>query len=104
MLFSGDAWFLWLVVQLGLLFGILYLLLFLIPIVYGWKMKNRIQDNSLRIVFNGILALLIVTFIGGISNSPVLVFPPTNLFFWAAVGLLFKIPSWDHAMVKAHLA
>jgi hypothetical protein len=102
--FSGDSFFLWLLVQLGLIFGAAYFLLFLVPIIYGWRLKNAIQDKNLRIIFHGILALLIITVIGGISNSPILVFPPSNLFIWAAVGLLFKIPSWDRESINVDIA
>jgi hypothetical protein len=93
--FSADSWFLWLLVQLGLPLGILYFLLFIIPLIVGWKSRNIIKNKNLEIISHGILALLFVTFLGGISNSPILVFPPCNLFVWAAVGLLLKIPSWD---------
>jgi hypothetical protein len=98
--FTGDAWFLYLLVQLGIVCGVVYFLLFLVPIFYGWRLKNAIHDDNLQIVFKAVLALVTVTFIGGISNSPVLVFPPANLFIWAAVGLLFKIPSWDRELAK----
>jgi hypothetical protein len=100
--FSGDSWFLWLLVQLGLPFGILYFLLFLIPLIVGWKQRNAIKNKDLEVIFHGILALLFVTFLGGISNSPILVFPPNNLFIWAAVGLLIKIPSWDRDLLTTN--
>lgn len=99
--FSADSWFLFLLVQLGLPFGILYFLLFLVPIIVGWRTKNTIQNKDLRIIFHGLLALLIVVFLGGVSNSPILVFPPSNLFIWAAVGILLKIPSWDRELLTS---
>jgi hypothetical protein len=101
--FSGDSWFLFLTVQIGFFFGILYFLLFLIPIYYGITLKNAIYDTNLIIIFRGITALLIIVFIGGISNSPILVYPPSNLFIWAAVGVLLKIPTWDRELYAEKL-
>ena len=59
--FSGDSWFLWLLVQLGLPFGILYFLLFLIPIMVGWRFRNSINDKELEVIFHGTFALLFIT-------------------------------------------
>lgn len=92
--FSGDNWFQWLMVQVGLPAFLLYALLFLIPIFWGWRWRNRILDHDWRIILQGLLALVITVFIAGVSNSPILAFPPTNLLFWGIVGLLLKIPVW----------
>lgn len=96
--FSGDNWFQWLMVQIGLPGFALYSLLFLVPIVWGWRFRNRVRRYDLRTIMHGCLALLIIVFIAGVSNSPILAFPPANLLFWGFVGLLFKIPTWDRKM------
>lgn len=93
--FGGDNFFQWLMIQVGLPGFALYTLLFLIPIIWGLRRRKWIRDHGLRILMNGILALMISTFIGGVSNSPILVFPPSNLLIWAAAGILMKLPSWD---------
>ncbi|MBX3012082.1 MAG: hypothetical protein KF832_11275 [Caldilineaceae bacterium] len=92
--FSGDNWFQWLMVQIGLPGFILYASLFWIPIGWGWYWRNRLRNRDWRIIAHGCLALLIVVFVAGISNSPILAFPPANLLFWAMVGLLIKAPVW----------
>jgi len=92
--FSGDNWFQWLMVQIGLPGFALYAALFLVPIWWGWRWRNRIRNPDWRIIVHGCLALLIVIFIAGISNSPILAFPPANLLFWAMVGILLKAPVW----------
>lgn len=92
--FSADNWFQWLMVQIGLPGFALYAALFLLPIWWGWRWRNRIRSRDWRIIAHGCLALLIVVFIAGISNSPILAFPPANLLFWAMVGILLKAPVW----------
>lgn len=101
MLFTGDNWFQWLMVQIGLPGFLLYATLFLIPISSGIKQRKRVQSRELRSLLNGLLALLIVTFIAGISNSPILVFPPSNLLIWVAAGVLMKLPSWDAELQRS---
>jgi hypothetical protein len=98
--FSGDNWFQWLMVQIGLPGFIIWSSTFIIPIIWGWKWRNRISDPNLRILAYGCLALTSAVFIAGVSNSPVLAFPPSNLLFWAIVGILFKIPDWDQKFRK----
>jgi len=93
--FSGDNYFQWLMVQVGLPGFALYSLLFLIPIIWGLRQRKQIQNRGLRTLMNGLLALMITTFIGGVSNSPMLGFPPSNLLIWGAAGILMKLPSWD---------
>jgi hypothetical protein len=92
--FSGDNWFQWLMVQIGLPSFALYAALFMVPIWWGWRWRNRIRNRDWRIIAHGSLALTIVVFIAGISNSPILAFPPANLLFWAMVGILLKAPVW----------
>jgi hypothetical protein len=89
--FSGDNWFQWLSVQVGLPLFLLYLLLFILPITAGWLWRNRHPPGLLRSTLHGCLALTLVVFVGGISNSPILAFPPSNLLFWGAVGLMMRL-------------
>jgi len=93
--FSGDSWFLWLLVQVGILGFGFYLFLFLHPVIWGWRKRAFIYNSNLRAIFLGILALVTVTVVAGVSNSPILCFTPTNTLIWAAVGVLYKIPVWD---------
>jgi hypothetical protein len=93
--FSGDNWFQWLMVQVGLPGFALYALLFIIPIYLGWKQRKRIRNSELGVLSNGLLALMMATFIAGVSNSPILAFAPSNLLIWGIAGILMKIPSWD---------
>lgn len=93
--FSGDNWFQWLMVQVGLPGFALYSLLFIIPIYVGWKQRKRIRDPELSVLSNGLLALMMATFIAGVSNSPILAFAPSNLLIWGVAGVLMKIPIWD---------
>lgn len=93
--FSGDNWFQWLAVQIGIFNFSLYSLLYLIPIYIGWKQRKKIRSPELVALSNGLLALTTATFIAGISNSPILVFPPSNLLIWAASGLILKIADLD---------
>lgn len=102
--FSGDNWFQWLMVQTGLPTFVLYVALFLVPILWGLYWRNRIQNNDLRLLLQGSLALVIATFVAGVSNSPILTFPPSNLLFWAVVGALFKAPVWDRELEQASRA
>jgi hypothetical protein len=93
--FSADCWFLWLFVQLGVFGFLLYILCFLIPIIWGWSQREKIANAESMILFYGLLSLLVFTIIAGISNSPTLVYSPSNLLIWAAAGLLMKVPSWQ---------
>jgi hypothetical protein len=95
--FSGDNWFQWLSVQLGLPLFLLYLLLFILPIVAGWQWRNGRPRGLLRSMLHACLTLVVVVFAGGVSNSPILAFPPSNLLFWGAVGLLMRLAtkSWE---------
>src|SRR5579859_2273700 len=93
--FSGDNWFEWLTVQIGLPGFALYAALFLIPIVYGWWWHRSVRDRDLRILARGCLALLIAVFVAGLSNSALLAFPPSNWLVWIAGGILLKAPVWD---------
>jgi len=94
--FSGDNWFQWLMVQIGLPGFLIFAGMFLIPIAWGLKWRYRIKHPGLSTTLYGSLALIIAVFIAGVSNSPVLTFPPSNLLFWSMVGILLKIPSWDN--------
>jgi hypothetical protein len=100
-LFTGDEWFLFLAVQIGLPLFLLYAALYLLPIAYGWKNCRHFHNSELRILANGMLALMIVTFLAGASNSPILVFSPTNFLIWAAAGVLMKAKSWDDQLFLA---
>lgn len=93
--FSGDNWFQWLMVQVGLPGFALYSLLFIIPIYVGWKQRKRILNPEISALSNGLLALMIATFIAGVSNSPILAFAPSNLLIWGVAGVLMKLSSWD---------
>lgn len=101
--FTGDNWFQWLMVQIGLPGFFLYSLLFLIPIYWGLKRRNRLTDVGLRTVVNGMLALMIGTFLGGVSNSPILAYPPNNALIWGAAALLMKAPLWDAGRRALHM-
>jgi hypothetical protein len=98
--FSGDNWFQWLAVQIGIFNFILYSLLYIIPIYVGWKQRKRIRSPEFSVLSNGLFALATATFIAGISNSPILAFPPSNLLIWAASGLILKIAEWDREAIR----
>jgi len=70
-------------------------LLFIIPIYVGWKQRKRILNPEISALSNGLLALMIATFIAGVSNSPILAFAPSNLLIWGVAGVLMKLSSWD---------
>ena len=93
--FSGDNWFQWLMIQVGLPVFFLYALLFVIPLISGWHWRNQMRKGIFRSTLYSCLALTFIVFVGGISNSPILTFPPSNVIFWAAVGLLVKLPVWN---------
>jgi hypothetical protein len=102
--FSGDNWFQWLMVQIGVPGFSIYACLFLVPIIWGMKYRKRIRDDHLRHLMNGLLALIIAAFVGGVSNSPLLTFPPSNLLIWAAVGILMRAPDWDKKLYRDSVA
>lgn len=101
--FSGDNWFQWLMVQVGLPAFLLYLALFLIPLVWAWRYRHTIQDHGLRHFMYGIIGLMVAVILAGVSNSPVLAFPPSNLLIWAAVGALCCVPRWDREIQKQRM-
>lgn len=95
LVFSADAYFLWLLVQIGLPCFLLYFLLMAYPVFWALKERRRLRDSHLRITFFSLLSITMVTILMGVSNSPILVFPPSNLLIWSAIGIMLKIPSWD---------
>jgi hypothetical protein len=98
--FSADTWFQWLMVQIGILGFCLYAALLFLPVFWGWRQSPKIRDPQLRVLMNGVTALMTGVFVAGISNSPLLIFAPSNLLIWAAAGMLMKIPSWDAELRK----
>jgi hypothetical protein len=98
--FSADTWFPWLMVQIGVLGFSLYAALLFLPVLWGWRQSPKIRDPGLRVLMNGVTALMAGVFVAGVSNSPLLIFVPSNLLIWAAVGALIKTPSWDAELWK----
>lgn len=97
--FSSDAWFLWLIVQVGLLSGLILLSIYIIPLVIGLlNFKSRTMSERWQIC--AFSSLLLVIFVGCMSNSPILTYPPSNILIWCAVGAIFAIASRKNATLR----
>jgi O-antigen ligase len=90
--FSADAWFLWLIVQFGIPGFLLYIATLVVPLSSGYRTLRRTADSQEKRLNAGLVAYFVTVIVGGISNSPTLVYSPSNLILWACAGLLLQTP------------
>ena len=75
---------------------VFYVWLYILPVLYGWRAMRGLRGRGRRI--NVLYCVLwawvsVGALIGTLSNSPVTQAGPSNILFWSAVGLVFKIPT-----------
>ncbi len=87
---SADSWFLWLTLQIGLFFIVILALIYLTPFTVGLLSFKTIVP-SLQWQACACTSAVLVVLLGLISNSPILNYPPSNIFIWWLVGTLFAI-------------
>jgi hypothetical protein len=89
---SADAYFVWLILQIGIALGIGMLLLYCVPLGRGIALAKATDAN---LGFHGAAfsSIIFVILLGALSNSSVLTYPPSNILFWCAVGALFAMRS-----------
>lgn len=88
---SADAWFLWLVLQIGLLYGGLMLLIYVVPLLRGLLALST-TEPAYQWQICAFTSILFVILLGALSNSTILNYPPSNIILWWSVGALFAIP------------
>jgi hypothetical protein len=92
---SMDLFLIYVLVVGGGFFFFFYALLYALPVWFGWKsIKQVASSNKELFIFYVIMWSWIASgaLIGTLSNAQVTNSSPSNLLFWSAIGLIFKIP------------
>jgi len=100
--FSADAWFLWLIVQIGIFPGLLLLFVYIHPFLIG-LLNLKTNSISAKWQICAFLSLLFIILLGSISNSEILNYPPSNILNWCAIGAIFAIASKNKILFKTAL-
>jgi|GEM_PF-2681720 len=100
---TSDTYYLWYTVWGGVPFGILLMLVFFSPSLYGFWIyfHSRAWSSKDRSLY---LTVAVWHFIGalcGISNGFIGMSGITSAFYWGFAGLLFRIPQLQRNAVKS---
>jgi len=99
--FTADAWFLWLIVQIGLFFGLLLLYVFFSPLFIAiFLLISRTRSNTWPVCAS--MSLLFIVLLGCMSNSSILNYPPSNVIIWCTVGVIFANVSRNKVELSRH--
>jgi hypothetical protein len=94
--FSSDNYLLYLTAMGGIPMMAVYGWMYLLPPLAGWRNSRSIAASADRVscTFYSLLWGWICTglLVGTLSNSHITQGSPSNLLFWCAVGVFFKIP------------
>lgn len=92
---TSDNYFIYFAVLGGIPFMLLFIMLFIVPMLYAFKkfrLISNIKNRNAFFVYLALWAFLASSFLSGFSNASFIITGVSNYIVWPVVGLIYKIP------------